>query len=402
MAQAKFAVSLASQRCFAERHGYEYHVIDPSHYPTCRQADFFFRKHCSVARFLEGRPADYLLFVLDGDNPAVVLDRGLEHWLEEARATDVVLYERWMNNELMAGNYAVRNSAWGIAFCDGWAAYDRVDQPRGYHSSDNGAIHLHVLRSLRISNWGHCAHLWDRLTASVMDLDPYYAFVNCARLLMGAPRRWKLEGQYRLTILPRGHAWSIDGVVANSKTAPVGAVTHHGQKTEQNYLQYFRPAFVQGGRGGRSCDGMLRDDIAVDAGTYTGWLAHSLDERVAGSLQAWTRQAHPPWDLAYTECMRTLSCRPLDDDAELPVMLPRPPQRSLPFLRVPPAADFQRCAKEHENCACSGLVRFGLLEEKRLSAPVRLQGTLRCNAQSFANHDPSPGDGKFCYCAANV
>lgn len=26
---------------------------------------------------------------------------GLDHWLQEVSATDVVLYERWMNNEIM-------------------------------------------------------------------------------------------------------------------------------------------------------------------------------------------------------------------------------------------------------------------------------------------------------------
>ena len=57
-------------------------------------------------------------FVFDGDNPVVWLDRGpgleracewrkrerpegLDHWLKEVAATDVVLYERWMNNEIM-------------------------------------------------------------------------------------------------------------------------------------------------------------------------------------------------------------------------------------------------------------------------------------------------------------
>ena len=29
---------------------------------------------------------------------------GLDHWLKEVAATDVVLYERWMNNEIMVRN----------------------------------------------------------------------------------------------------------------------------------------------------------------------------------------------------------------------------------------------------------------------------------------------------------
>jgi len=407
-AQTRFAVSLASQRCYAERHGYEYHVINPRDHPSCTQRDFFFKKHCSVARFLERQREDYLLFVLDGDNPAVVLDRNLDTWLAEAQATDVVLYERWMNNEIMAGNYIVRSSPWGIAFCDGWASYDQIDQPSGFHSSDNGAIHLHVLRSLRISHWGHCAHLWEELTSSVMDLDPYYGFVACTRLLMGPPRRWKVEGEHRLTILPRGHAWSIDGVVVGSKTASVGAVTHHGQKTAQNYLQYFTPAFVRGPE--HSCSVMLRGDISTDAATYMRILAHSLEERVEGGFQSWTRQAPPPWDFAYRECMRTLSCRPVDDGAELRMSLPRPGQRALPFQRVPRDAKFVKCAKEHDRCACNGLVRFGLQTpsyfgsqgQSKLTVALRVQGSVTCNNQAFGGHDPAPGDAKLCFCASDA
>lgn len=32
-----------------------------------------------------------------------------------------------------------------------------------------------------------------------------------------------------LTILPRGHAWAIDGGDADSKVSTVGAISHHGQ-----------------------------------------------------------------------------------------------------------------------------------------------------------------------------
>ena len=41
--------------------------------------------------------------MFDGDNPVVWLERSLDHWLKEVSATDVVLYERWMNNEIMVG-----------------------------------------------------------------------------------------------------------------------------------------------------------------------------------------------------------------------------------------------------------------------------------------------------------
>eukprot|EP00931_Biecheleriopsis_adriatica_P082963 TRINITY_DN56465_c0_g1_i1.p1 TRINITY_DN56465_c0_g1~~TRINITY_DN56465_c0_g1_i1.p1 ORF type:complete len:205 (+),score=31.20 TRINITY_DN56465_c0_g1_i1:40-654(+) len=49
--QKRFAVAIASQRCYAQKHGYDYNVLDPADYPACSFRDFFFRKHCAVAAF---------------------------------------------------------------------------------------------------------------------------------------------------------------------------------------------------------------------------------------------------------------------------------------------------------------------------------------------------------------
>lgn len=397
--QKRFEVSIASLRCYAQRHHYEFIVLDPNRFPRCSQRDFFFRKHCTVARFLESKPPNYILFVMDGDNPAVLLDRGLDDWIAEAAATDVVVYERWMNNEIMAGNYAVRNSEWGIEFCDGWASYDQVDQPRGFHSSDNGAIHLHLLRALRIAKWRPCATKWSELATG--SLDPYYEFVTCTRLLMGAPRRWKLDGVYRVTILPRGHAWSIDGLAANTKISSIGAVTHHGQKTRENYLQYFTSEFVSHEE--HACSKMLKGGLSITKEDYGAMMSHSLKDRLTGSFHDWSRQVPPWWDWGYVDCMKTLSCRPLDDDETLPFTMPRPQQGGLPFIRVPQDAKFKWCAKEWEQCSCVGLVRFGIRENGKLSSPVRVkakQGRLACRLDTFGHEDPAVGDGKHCYCAS--
>ncbi|CAE8601441.1 unnamed protein product [Polarella glacialis] len=403
--QKRFAVSIASQKCYAERHGYEHAVIDPANYPSCKHFnDFFFRKHCSVARFLESRPPDYILFVMDGDNPVVVLDRSLDHWLEEAKATDVILYERWMNNEIMAGNYAVRNSAWGIAFCDGWASYNYELPKAGYYSSDNGAIHLHLLRALQLSKWEPCSTLWHHLGSDRAEgLDEYFSFVTCSRLLMGAPRRWKVKGKYRVTILPRGHSWSIDGGNVDSKTSSVGPISHHGQKTEQNYLQYFTEEFVKSADA--SCANMMKEGFQVDPATLGGIMSRSLDARLDGGFLSWTRQFPPPWDWVYKGCMKSLSCRPLEDEESLVPTMLRPPQAKLPWMRVPNNAKFKECAKDHETCACVGLAKFGHLASKRFSVVVRVErnpGKIACGMSAFGEDDPASGESKRCYCAEGL
>eukprot|EP00930_Biecheleria_cincta_P083886 TRINITY_DN73390_c0_g1_i1.p1 TRINITY_DN73390_c0_g1~~TRINITY_DN73390_c0_g1_i1.p1 ORF type:complete len:583 (+),score=113.05 TRINITY_DN73390_c0_g1_i1:111-1859(+) len=397
----RFAVAIASQRCFAETHGYVYTLIDPGDYPTCKQGDFFFRKHCAVARFLEKQEPGYILFVMDGDNPCVVLNRNLDHWLREAALTDVVLYERWMNNEIMAGNYAVRNSKWGIEFCDGWAAFAEEVPKRGFHSSDNGAIHLHVLRVLGLSNLKACTSLWTHMGSdTAQQMDEYFAYVACTRLLMGPPRRWKVAGQYRLTILPRGHAWAIDGGDADSKTSSVGAVSHHGQKTADNYLQYFSKDFVVGPE--RSCKKMLKTGFTVSPAQYGNALLQKLKGRTDGALLDWTRQHAPPWDWLYLTCMGSLSCRPLDNDEPFSVTMGRPLQSKLAFVRPPKNANWKACAKEWETCNCNGLVFYGVKGTDRVSPLVRTDaGKIECRSETF-DGDPAVGDAKHCYCAEGV
>ena len=51
----------------------------------------------------------------------------------------------------------------------------------GYHSSDNGAIHLHLLRALGLKNEKPCKYQWDHLGSDRDHMDEYYAFVTCAR-----------------------------------------------------------------------------------------------------------------------------------------------------------------------------------------------------------------------------
>ncbi|CAE7446502.1 unnamed protein product, partial [Symbiodinium microadriaticum] len=380
------------------RASYEYAVIDPSEYPACDKfRDFFFRKHCSVARFLETTSGDYILFVFDGDNPVVWLDRGLDHWLKEVAATDVVLYERWMNNEIMAGNYAVRNSDFGIRFLDDWASFEEELPRSGYHSSDNGAIHLHLLRVLGLKNEKPCKYQWDHLGSDRDHMDEYYGFVTCARLVMGAPRRWKIAGTPRVTILPRGHAWAIDGGDADSHVSSVGAISHHGQKTEANYRQYFQDSFVD--NGGSDCDAMVRKGFYVDPRQYGESLLSKLKARTDGAMLDWTRQHVPPWDFAYLGCMATLSCRPLDDGEALPVSIPRPIQSSIPFKKVPKDAKFEVCAGEWETCKCVGFVYFGT--KTRRSPVVEVQageGKIDCRADNF-DGDPAIGEIKKCHCA---
>jgi len=299
----------------------------------------------------------------------------------------------------MAGNYAVRNSPWGVAFVDGWAAYDAVDVPSGYHSSDNGAIHLHVLRSLRIRNHILCSYLWDRLRSGVMDLDPYYRYVDCTRVLMAPPRRWTLDGVRRLTILPRGHAWVVDGAIVNHQTSSVGAVMHHGQKNQEDFLRYFTQNFVFDKAEKPTCADMLVN-TAVTQEKYIDSFVSSNVLRFNGDFQVAYRVAVPPWETAYAECIKTLSCQPLDDESPLVVNFLRPLQSRMPFVRVTKEQGqlMKECATEGGICHCVGIVKFGTEAEGIFLRVTVDPGKIKCYMDAFDGNDPLPGVKKHCFC----
>ena len=177
MFQQRYAVIFDSMSKYAHRHGYQWRVIgDTGTEPYCEQkyADFFFRKHCIVAKWMEKvTNRGDRIFVSDSDVVPYRTDVPLLHWsdLDE----DLIFYDRTWNTEVAAGNYAVRNTLDTQNFLLGWADYEK-ERPPGFSSADNGAIHLHLIRTLGMesSKNGRCAQKYYNLTALVTNLSEYY------------------------------------------------------------------------------------------------------------------------------------------------------------------------------------------------------------------------------------
>ena len=68
-----------------------------------------------------------------------------------------------------------------------WADLD-FDKPIGFHSSDNGAIHVALLKwfkGLHEPKVRECIAFYYELKDNSMNLDPYWEFVYCARRALG-------------------------------------------------------------------------------------------------------------------------------------------------------------------------------------------------------------------------
>ena len=232
--QRSYASLFGNMARYASTHGYTWLVLNSD--PVCEDSfgEFFFRKHCTVAKWMElyAEMGDRI-FVFDADVAPYRTQDSLEHWLRFTE--DVILYERTWNQEIMAGNYCVRNTKATRKFLMEWAAYEQY-RPPGFSSADNGAIHLHLLRSLGFEEAetnGACEMMYNNLTEPVTNLNPYWAYVECTRKKT-RPGSYISSG-LSVRLLKKDTAWVMDGVYdmyGREGHGPAGAgpVFHHGVK----------------------------------------------------------------------------------------------------------------------------------------------------------------------------
>eukprot|EP00927_Polykrikos_kofoidii_P054850 TRINITY_DN49205_c0_g1_i1.p1 TRINITY_DN49205_c0_g1~~TRINITY_DN49205_c0_g1_i1.p1 ORF type:complete len:794 (+),score=119.13 TRINITY_DN49205_c0_g1_i1:129-2510(+) len=298
MFQKNYATQIATLRCLAKRHKYEMFVLDGSEFPKCKQfRDFFFKKHCLVAMFLESKPEGYMAVVVDGDVIAVSLNHGLERWT--SRTDDIQLYERVTGHEIAAGNYIARNTPWARTFLMEWAKFERR-RPKGFSSADNGALHIHILESVGSESAKSCGKIFASLKQLVPGGPEYWKFINCAKGAMGRPRAWHAVNGGKLTIWPRLHFFVMDGVYANfAASDELGPMMHHGIKNPGVVkTTYYKDI--------RSC--------TINPKVLKGGQEYGLQLlRFARSYPEFFPQGNK-CKQCIERCVRTLSCQPLAHD----------------------------------------------------------------------------------------
>eukprot|EP00400_MALV-I_sp_L67-5_P000019 gene19-394_t len=224
---AVYKWDIDSMRCYAARHGYTF-VTDLTGKDGqlgvdkkcgCKNNDFFFRKHCMTACYLESHPEAKYVVVLDADvmagNPAEPLD----HWIggrHGKKDTDISFYARCTQIEIAAGNYIAKNTKKSIEFLREWSSYEDK-RPPGFSSSDNGALHAVLVAYLGLSgrpfhetriakDFSHakfassnCLSKYSKLTKLTPHYEDYFDFVQSCRheLRMGrqakSMRTWLID-----------------------------------------------------------------------------------------------------------------------------------------------------------------------------------------------------------------
>ncbi|XP_057293330.1 uncharacterized protein LOC130621961 [Hydractinia symbiolongicarpus] len=201
-----FEQSISNLRCYAKSRGYDFFLLIHEDFDkdlTCGiYNDLMFRRHCILATQILPK-YDWLL-MLDADNVVVNPFRCVEEYIDSSY--DVIHLERFYNGEIQAGNYLIRNSEFSKSYLLKWASYHSAHNnlPR---NKDNGALHVHLLKTLNKSNnmsLLDCENFWSWAIE-------YTDFISCVQKALNGHRTFKQIKIYR-----RGHGPVRDASLTNS------------------------------------------------------------------------------------------------------------------------------------------------------------------------------------------
>ncbi|CAD6186812.1 unnamed protein product [Caenorhabditis auriculariae] len=215
-----YDVAIKTMKCYAAIHEYNYILAVEKDF-DCPHKDRFFRRHCVVAKILQGY--DVVMF-LDADIGVVFPKRRIEEYLDQN--IDVTFYDRFYNWEIMAGSYIVKNTPFGRDLIAGFANFE-YRMPNSFHGTDNGGLHLYLAQKLFpneknfISN---CIRVYNKSK----DFDDLFAYEACIRALFGAKSDF---GKVR--IMRKGTGWARDNWLTNSLWNKERDFMIHGWKKNQ-------------------------------------------------------------------------------------------------------------------------------------------------------------------------
>eukprot|EP00033_Pygsuia_biforma_P002310 GCRY01002558.1.p1 GENE.GCRY01002558.1~~GCRY01002558.1.p1 ORF type:complete len:522 (-),score=96.81 GCRY01002558.1:344-1909(-) len=184
-------------RCYAARHNYSLYIVDPDAFPDCLGTrHFFFHRHCITLKFL---PQVDWLFFADGDTIIADMNRSLEDFIDDSYYVIHAMREHC--GEVQAGTYLLRNTPQAYTYIQDWI--DGYMPSEGYTNTDNGVLHLHLVKHLRPESYEECRAAYDASAVHAL----YDVYVGCCLRAIGAQREYPEKG---IKILRRYHTFSRD------------------------------------------------------------------------------------------------------------------------------------------------------------------------------------------------
>lgn len=217
--------------CYAYRHRYQFSLIDPNQYYTCStMTNFFFQKHCAVMLYLIQNPDVLWLLVLDGDTFVVNATKSLESFIPGDPNIHVIHYERFSYNEIMAGNYIIKNHPWSLLYLNKWVEFFRKLPNVPYDNNDNGVLHLHFLDMVgKLDDFTYrtCMTLYNNSFNESL----YLKYVACTKCALKGQRKF-----LHIILHRKGHSFCRDFTTPEKKIHQFDLMVH-GFKEDIN--QFF-------------------------------------------------------------------------------------------------------------------------------------------------------------------
>lgn len=216
--------------CYAHRYGYHFSIINPDYYYMCSNiTSFYFRKHCAVMIYLIRHPNIQWLVVLDGDTFIVNASKSLDSFIPRDPNIHIIHYERFVDNEVVAGNYIIRNHAWSLLYLYKWINYFTMISNIGYHNGDNGALHLHFIDMIgEVDNRTieKCFSLYKQSHNERLYMD----YVACTKCALKGKRKF-----LHIILNRRAHSFCRDIGLSPFKIHYLD-IMMHGYKSNLNYF----------------------------------------------------------------------------------------------------------------------------------------------------------------------
>ncbi|CAJ0569705.1 unnamed protein product, partial [Mesorhabditis spiculigera] len=217
----KYETALATLRCYCKMHHYTFKIIFPYDYIPCYRKDFMFVRHCIVVEHLV--KTDYVFFV-DADMAVVNPKRRIEEFIDPN--FDITFYERFINVEIAAGSYLVKNTRWARNFLMDFSLYgDKLDDR--VIGSDNAALHMFLAEEL----YPELKDLLKQCQSAqkLVDWGELYVYEICVRMIIG--NHYELKNHVR--IMKKGTGWVRDIWLADSRWNPKMDFILHGYQEKR-------------------------------------------------------------------------------------------------------------------------------------------------------------------------
>ncbi|CAJ0916369.1 unnamed protein product, partial [Mesorhabditis belari] len=215
-----------SLACYCESREIPYYLIvnDEENVKGCAMEDYMHQRHCILANFMNTTEHEWFV-MLDADMGIINPNQKIDEFIPTNPSTFLVLTNRVMNSEIMAGSYIVRNDPRGRDFLMMWAKSET--EYGGRYGRDNAAIHSGIIRNYfpeLEANLTKCEYWWELAKRDCW----LYLYEVCVRDLLD---NRNIPG---IKFLRKSYSYVRDGWLTEGKFSRNDFIFHNWKESQRS------------------------------------------------------------------------------------------------------------------------------------------------------------------------